>query len=41
LFDNGTLFYKLINATETARISYGTINKDGVITILPKVAGKR
>ena len=41
LFDNGTLIYKLTNMTEETKISYGTINKHGVISLLPNVAGSR
>ena len=41
LFDNGTLIYKLTNMTEETKISYGTINQHGVISILPNVAGSR
>ena len=37
IFDNGTMVYKQTGIVEQAKISYGTINGAGVVTLLPKI----
>jgi hypothetical protein len=41
LFDNGTIVYKVTKVVETAQIGYGTINPQGVVSLLPKIGKQK